>query len=81
MLEFLGMFISILSRVLFFAILGRVILSFIDPQGNMWVSKLLYELTEPLLGPIRRIVPPMGMLDFSPLILLLLLQFLQRLTI
>jgi YggT family protein len=40
--------------------------------------RILHALTEPLFGPIRRIIPPFGGLDLSPLIALLLIFFLQR---
>jgi YggT family protein len=45
------------------------------------IGRALYQLTEPLLRPIRRIVPPFGGLDISPIILLLLLMLLQRVII
>jgi len=60
-------------------ILARVILSFIriSPYQNELV-RLVYTVTEPVLEPIRRILPPMSGLDFSPLIALLLLDLLRR---
>ena len=42
------------------------------------VVRALHALTEPVFGPIRRIIPPLGGLDLSPLIALLLIFFLQR---
>ena len=45
------------------------------------IGDLLYKATEPLLRPIRNIVPAMGGLDLSPLILILLLWFVQKLLI
>ncbi|WP_322515228.1 YggT family protein [Rhodopseudomonas palustris] len=42
------------------------------------VSEFLYRITEPLLGPIRRLLPSLGGLDISPIILILLIMFLQR---
>ncbi len=44
----------------------------------MLIMDLLYRVTEPALQPIRRILPTLSGLDFSPLVLLILLQFLQR---
>ena len=48
-------------------LLARTFLSWVqvDPQNP--IVKLIYQLTEPLLGPIRRILPQSGALDFSPL--------------
>jgi YggT family protein len=41
--------------------------------------RTLYALTEPLLAPIRRVLPPMGGLDLAPMVLLIALQLLKRL--
>jgi len=57
MSDFLISFVSILFTVLFYAILGRVLASWIDPQGNFPVTRVLHEITEPILGPIRSIMP------------------------
>jgi YggT family protein len=43
------------------------------------INRILYQLTEPVLGPIRRILPNLGGLDFSPVVVLLGLQFLKKL--
>ncbi|PDV97653.1 YggT family protein [Candidatus Chloroploca asiatica] len=79
MAGFFVTFINLLFQVLLFAILGRVIVSWIDPMGNMRVTQILRELTEPILAPIRSVLPTMGMIDLSPLVALLLLQLLQSL--
>ncbi|ACE98979.1 MULTISPECIES: YggT family protein [Rhodopseudomonas] len=42
------------------------------------VSEFLYRITEPLLAPIRNLLPSLGGLDISPIILILLIMFLQR---
>ena len=47
-------------------------------QFARMVLRVLHALTEPLFAPIRRIIPPLGGLDLSPLIALLLIFFLQR---
>lgn len=71
-------FIQLLFNALFFAILGRVLMSWVDPTGSMRISQILHELTEPVLGPIRNILPPIGMFDFSPIVAMLLLQLIER---
>ena len=45
------------------------------------VLRALHALTEPIFGPIRRMLPAMGGLDLSPLVVLLIIFFLQRLII
>jgi YggT family protein len=72
--SFVVTFIQLLLQALSFAILGRVLLSWIDPRGNMRVTQILHEMTEPILAPIRSVMPTVGMFDFSPIIAMLLLQ-------
>lgn len=71
--------INIVYWIFWLLILARVILSFvrISPYQNELVG-IVYQVTEPVLEPIRRILPPMSGLDFSPLIALLLLDVLRR---
>lgn len=77
MVGFLATFIDLLFNVLLFAILGRVLISWIDPMGNMRATAILREITEPILAPLRSILPPLGMIDLSPLVAMLLLQLLH----
>ncbi|MFP4436520.1 MAG: YggT family protein [Chloroflexaceae bacterium] len=72
-------FIALLFNILSMLILGRVLLSWIDPTGNMRISQVLRELTEPILGPIRSIMPNIGMIDISPIVAILLLSMISRL--
>ena len=46
---------------------GRMIFSWLPPTsgGTATVARLLYDLTEPVLAPVRRIIPPVGMFDLS----------------
>jgi YggT family protein len=60
-------------------VLGRVIVSWVDPTGRNELSRMLITVTEPMLAPIRRLLPQTGMIDFSPLILLLITGFLLQL--
>jgi YggT family protein len=76
---FLVTFINLLFQALFFAILGRVLISWVDPMGNMRVTQVLREITEPILAPIRSVLPNFGMLDLSPLVAMLLLNLIQSL--
>jgi len=54
----------------------RIILSWITSSVNR-LTRFLMRLTDPILEPFRRIIPPLGMFDISPIIVLLLLNFLQ----
>lgn len=68
-----------LFQILSLAIFIRVLLSWIDPMGNMRITQVMRDLTEPILAPIRSLLPNMMMIDFSPFIAMLLLQMLGRL--
>lgn len=78
-MTFLVQFLTILVTVLTWAIIIRVLLSWIPnlDRGNPLVQ-LLSQITEPVLGPARRIIPPIGGLDISPIVVILVLQFLER---
>lgn len=58
-------------------IVARIILAWGMSYGNR-LMRFLVRITEPILGPFRRIIPPLGMFDISPIIVLLILQLFQR---
>ncbi len=65
-------------QIMTWAIVGRALISWVDPRGSNPVSRFLFELTEPIVGPIRSVVPRIGMIDISPIFAILLLQVLAR---
>jgi YggT family protein len=75
---FIRNFFELFFLALWLLIFGRVLMSFIDPTGRNQVSAFLIQTTEPILGPVRRLLPQTGMFDFSPLIVLLILGVLWR---
>jgi YggT family protein len=61
----------------------RIILSWVSmawspPPGLTPVIRVIYDLTEPVLGLVRRYIPPMGGLDLSPLIIFFVLRLISR---
>ena len=72
-------FVNLLYYAFLILILARVILSYTQMSPYHPVRRVVYDLTEPIMAPIRRILPPTGGIDFSPLIALLLLGLLRRL--
>ncbi len=70
--------LSILIQVLSFLFIARFIAQILDQRGNNPITRLLLDITDPILAPVRRITPSTGMLDFSPMVVLILLQVLQR---
>ena len=74
MSNYLVNFIELLVLVLNLAIFGRAIMSWISPTGKDPLSSVLYQVTEPILKPVRQIMPSTGVLDLSPLVALILLN-------
>jgi YggT family protein len=79
-MNFLVTLINLLSQVLTLLVLAQAIMSyFVSPYHP--VRQTLDRLLDPLYAPIRRILPQTGMLDFSPLVLIILIQIISRLLI
>lgn len=74
----LAQFIFYLTTALYVAILVRAILSWFPIGGNNPIVAFVYQVTEPILAPIRRIVPRIGVIDLSPLIAILILVLIQQ---
>ncbi|MCL4458341.1 MAG: YggT family protein [Chloroflexi bacterium] len=72
-------FIDLLFNALTIAILARALLSWFGIGPENPLVRLLYEVTEPILAPLRRVIPPLGMIDITPIVALFLLMFLHRL--
>ena len=81
--------IDTILNIYFWIILATVIMSWLTAFGvvngaNPYVRQIAYalrRLTEPLLGPIRRLLPDLGGIDISPIVLLIGLQFVRYLVI
>jgi YggT family protein len=74
----IGNFIGLLALVLTLLILARVLVSWTQPSGGGGFVAFIYQATEPILAPIRRVIPPTGAIDWSPMIAILLLGILTR---
>jgi YggT family protein len=75
---FVRNFLEFLFLALWLLIFGRVLMSWVDPTGRNQISAFLIQTTEPILAPVRRLMPQTGMFDWSPLIVLLVLGVLWR---
>ena len=70
---FLLNFLQFLLWALWALIFGRMIMSWVDPMGRNQISTFLYQTTEPILGPVRRMLPQTGMIDWSGFIVLIII--------
>lgn len=74
--SFLGV-IGLVINIYFFALLAMIILSWIAPASRHPALLLLFQLTEPVMAPFRRMLPNMGGLDFSPILVFILINIIQ----
>lgn len=74
-------FINIAFQVLVYLIIARALLSFVRHNPNQPIIKFIYEITEPIMRPIRRLLPVIGGIDFSPIIAVVALEIIRRVVI
>jgi len=75
---FLLNFVQMLLMALWGLVFGRMMMSWVDPMGRNRVSTFLIQTTEPILAPVRRLLPQSGMIDWSGFIVLIVLGVLWR---
>jgi YggT family protein len=71
-------FVRLLATVVWLFLIARVLLSWTNPTGGGGLTAFVYQVTEPILAPIRRVLPPTGGIDWSPLIAMLLVGVIVR---
>jgi YggT family protein len=74
-MQYLITFLGLLLQILWIAILIRVILSWFPVDPSNPIIRIVWEITEPVLAPFRRIIPRIGMFDLSPLAAWLVISF------
>ena len=62
-----------------FVLFGRAIMSWFDPTFSSTIGRLIYDVTEPVIAPIRQVIPPIAGLDLSIMVTIFLVIVLQRL--
>jgi YggT family protein len=78
MINYVISLVNIIFQVLTLVVVVDVIVSYFLPPFNN-VRIFLDRIVSPLLAPIRKLIPPVQMIDFSPIILLVILQVVQYL--
>jgi len=69
--------VGLLVNVYFFALLAMIILSWIAPGSSHPAIYLLHQITEPVMAPFRKALPSMGGMDFSPILVFILINIIQ----
>jgi YggT family protein len=77
-LYYVVQFLGLLLQIFWLAILVRVILSWFPVDPSNPIIRIVWEITEPILAPFRRVIPRIGMFDLSPLAAFLVISFLQQ---
>ena len=80
----LGNFLMALAKLIDFVlgayiwiVIARAVITWVNADPYNPIVRFLYQVTDPLLTKIRRVIPPMGSFDLSPMILILIIVFLQ----
>ncbi|WP_462137572.1 YggT family protein [Candidatus Mycalebacterium sp.] len=73
--------VNLILTVYTWLIVARAVISWVDPNPYNPIVGFLYSATEPVLERVRRVIPFIGGMDFSPIAVLLLLIFLRRIIV
>ena len=68
---------GLLISIIFYSVIAMIVVSFLAPQSSHPAVEFVWELTEPVMAPLRQALPPMGGLDFSPIILFIALNVIR----
>ena len=68
---------GLLVSIIFYSVIAMIVVSFLAPQSSHPAVEFVWELTEPVMAPLRQVLPPMGGLDFSPIILFIALNVIR----
>lgn len=70
--------IEIFFNIVLLLILVRIIISWLPQLRAHQISEIVFNLTEPILGPFQRVIPPIGMIDISPMVAIIALSITQQ---
>lgn len=80
-MEAFALIVQLFFELYSFVILARVLMSWVNIDPYSPLARTIYDLTEPVLAPVRNLMPAAGGLDFSPIIVLILLQVLGSMVV
>ncbi len=73
--------LSLTLDIFFFALLIVIVLSWVAPNSYNPAALLLRQLTEPVMEPVRRVIPPLGGLDLSPIVVFIVINLIDMLVV
>ncbi|MCC7197246.1 YggT family protein [Candidatus Peregrinibacteria bacterium] len=74
---YLATFINIFAEIMNFALLARVILSWLPQAAHSKPAQIIKDVTDPFLKPLKRAIPPVGMMDISPIVAFFLIEIIR----
>ena len=73
--------VNLVVNIFTILIIGRALLSWFDPGMQTPVGRVLRDITEPIIAPIRQVMPSLGMFDLSPIVALLLVRLIGQMIV
>ncbi|WP_275286669.1 YggT family protein [Halomonas elongata] len=68
-------------KIYFFALIAMIILSWVAPRASHPGALLIMQLVEPIMAPVRRVIPPLGMLDLSPIVVFIAINLIDGIVV
>lgn len=73
--------LSAILDIYFFALIIMIILSWVAPQASHPGAILIHQLVEPIMAPVRKVIPPLGMIDLSPIVVFIAINLVDSLVV
>ncbi|GHB15331.1 YggT family protein [Salinicola rhizosphaerae] len=73
--------LNAILKIYFFALIIMIILSWVAPQASHPGALLVMQIVEPIMSPVRRVIPPLGMIDLSPIVVFIAINLLDSLVV
>jgi len=70
--------VDMFFNIVLLLILARIILSWLPQFRSNQIAEFVFGITEPILGPFQRLIPPIGMIDISPMVAIIALAVIQQ---
>ncbi len=73
--------LNAILKIYFFALIIMIILSWVAPRASHPGALLVMQIVEPIMAPVRRVIPPLGMIDLSPIVVFIAINLLDSLLV
>ncbi|QTB23392.1 YggT family protein [Lysinibacillus sphaericus] len=71
-------YVSLAFRIYSFMLIAYILMSWVPAAQNSAIGRMLEKVCEPYLGIFRKFIPPLGMIDISPIVAIFMLNFIER---